>query len=180
MRGRSDRQSDLITLINVEDRIPAKHPIRRIKGMVDAVLRRLDGEFETMYAPMGRASIPPERLLKAKVLQALYTVRSDRQFCERLRYDLLFQWFLEMNPSDSAFDASCFSKNMDRLLTHHLAELFFLEVVELAKRHKWVSDQHFSVDGSLIEAWASTKSFRPKDEADDDVIELPDMGHIKG
>ena len=168
MRGRSERQSDLITLINVEDRIPAKHPIRRIKGMVDAVLRRLDGEFAAMYAPVGRASIPPERLLKAKVLQALYTVRSDRQFCERLRYDLLFQWFLDMNPSESAFDASSFSKNMDRLLTHHLAELFFMEVVELAKRHQWVSDQHFSVDGTLIEAWASTKSFRPKDESDDD------------
>lgn len=121
-----------------------------------------------MYASVGRPSIPPERLLKAKVLQALYTVRSDRQLCERLHYDLLYQWFLDMNPTDPAFDASTFSKNMDRLLSHHVAELFFAEVVDLARRHGWVSDEHFSVDGTLIEAWASTKSFRPKDEDDSD------------
>ena len=135
--------------------------------MVDEVLGELDGEFTAMYSSKGRASIPPERLLKAKVLMALYSVRSDRQFSERLHYDLLFQWFLDMNPDEPAFDASSFSKNMERLLTHDVAELFFAEVVELARRQNWISNEHFSVDGTLIEAWASTKSFRPKDENDD-------------
>jgi transposase len=170
MRGRSPAQLDVLTMINLEDRIPARHPIRRIKRMVEEVLRSLESMFEEMYASAGRPSIPPERLLKAKILEALYSVRSDRQFCERLRYDLLFQWFLDMNPNEPAFNASTFSKNMERLLEHHAAECFFHEVVELARRHDWVSDQHFSVDGTLIEAWASMKSFRPKDEppSDDD------------
>jgi transposase len=157
-----------LALINLESLIAQKHPIRRIRTMVDAVLKRLDGEFAEMYAGIGRPSIPPERLLKAKVLMALYSVRSDRQFCERLRYDLLFQWFLDLNPSEGGFDASTFSKNTERLLRHHVSELFFMEVVELAKAQQWISDDHFSVDGTLIEAWASTKSFRPKDEDDSD------------
>lgn len=164
MRGKKESQRDLLALINLEDRIPQRHPIRLVKAMVDTVLERLSGEFDRMYAQRGRPSIPPERLLKAKVLSALYSVRSDRQFCERLNFDLLFQWFLDMNPHEAAFDASTFSKNMDRLLGHRIAELFFMEVVELAQRQGWVSSEHFSVDGTLIEAWASIKSFRPKDE----------------
>ncbi|MDP0501672.1 MAG: IS5 family transposase [Verrucomicrobiota bacterium JB022] len=168
MRGKVSRQLDAVALINLESLIPAKHPIRRIKQLVDAVLVELEDEFEQMYAELGRPSIPPERLLKAKVLCALYSVRSDRQFCERLRYDLLFQWFLDLNPSEGSFNASTFSKNADRLLRHHASELFLLEVVELARSHDWISDEHFSVDGTLIEAWASMKSFRPKDEKDDE------------
>ena len=168
MRGRATKQTDLLTLINVEDRIPSKHPIRRIKAMVDEVLAGMDDCFDEMYKRLGRASIPPERLLKAKVLMGLYTVRSDRQFCERLNYDLLFQWFLDMNPSESAFHPTVFTKNMDRLLEHQTSDLFFSEVVELARRHDWVSNEHFSVDGTLIDAWASMKSFRPKDDDGDD------------
>lgn len=107
-----------------------------------------------------------DRFPGSKVLMALYSVRSDRQFCERLNYDLLFQWFLDMNPSESSFHPTTFTKNMERLLEHQVSDLFFSEVVELARRHNWVSNEHFSVDGTLIEAWASMKSFRPKDEPD--------------
>lgn len=167
MRGKAVKQTDLLALINLEDRIPATHPIRRIKAMVDEVLVEMNGCFDEMYKELGRASVPPERLLKAKVLMALYSVRSDRQFCERLNYDLLFQWFLDMNPSEGAFHATTFTKNMDRLLEHCTSELFFGEVVELARRHDWVSNEHFSVDGTLIEAWASMKSFRPKGDKND-------------
>ena len=162
MRGQNTAQRDVAYLINVEDRIPATHPIREVKRMTDTVLRGMDELFAEMYAAKGRPSIPPERLLKAKVLMALFSVRSDRQFCERLRYDLLFQWFLDMNPDDESFDASSFSQNQTRLLQHQVADVFFSEVVQLAKARGWVSNEHFSVDGTLVEAWASLKSFKPK------------------
>ena len=166
MRGRHTAQTSLITLLDVESRIPKRHPIREVKRLIGTVFRELDSHFEDLYAEGGRASIPPERLLGAKVLMALYTVRSDRQFCERLRYDLLFQWFLEINPDEpeAIFDASTFSKNQQRLLGHATAESFFAVVVELARAGRWMSNEHFSVDGTLIDAWASMKSFRPKDE----------------
>ncbi|HVU23722.1 MAG TPA: IS5 family transposase [Opitutus sp.] len=149
-------------LFNVEDRIAPLHPIRTIKRQCDAALAAMSEHFDEIYAGSGRPSIPPERLLKAKVLMALHSVRSDRMFCERLNYDLLFQWFLDMNPSEAAFDASTFSQNQARLLQHEVADLFFHEVVELARAHHWVSNEHFTVDGTLIEAWASMKSFQPK------------------
>ena len=166
MRGRHTAQTSLITLIDIESRIPKQHPIRRVKSLVGEVFRQLDDHLDDLYADKGRASIPPERLLGAKVLMALYTVRSDRQFCERLPYDLLFQWFLDINAdeSEAIFDASTFSKNQERLLGHATAELFFMQVAELARAGGWLSNEHFSVDGTLIEAWASMKSFRPKDE----------------
>jgi len=151
-------------LLNVEDRIPKTHPIREVKRLVGEVFWRLDEEFEDLYSEAGRPSIPPERLLGSKVLMALYSMRSDRQFCERLKYDLLFQWFLELNPDERTFDASTFSKNQERLLAHNASDVFFAAVVELAKEHGWISNEHFSADGTLIEAWASMKSFRPKDE----------------
>jgi transposase len=159
-------QTSLITLLDVESRIPKQHPIREIKRLIREVFGRLDSHLEDLYAEKGRSSIPPERLLGAKVLMALYSVRSDRQFCERLRYDLLFQWFLDINPDEpqAIFDASSFSKNQERLLGHATAEVFFAQVVELARAGRWASNEHFSVDGTLIEAWASMKSFRPKDE----------------
>lgn len=162
MRGQKQKQVEIGGLFNVEDRIDPKHPIREVKRQCDAALRAMSGHFDEIYAVQGRPSIPPERLLKAKVLMALYSVRSDRMFCERLNYDLLFQWFLDMNPSEAAFDASTFSQNQKRLIEHEVAELFFHEVVELARAQKWVSNEHFTVDGTLIEAWASAKSFKPK------------------
>ena len=162
MRGRKAAQSNFICLVNVEDRIARGHPIREVKRLIGEVFRRLDPEFEDLYSQQGRASIPPERLLGAKVLMALYSIRSDRQFCERLKYDLLFQWFVDLNPDEETFDASSFSKNQERLLQHHVSELFFAAVVEIARERQWVSNEHFSADGTLIEAWASMKSFRPK------------------
>ena len=150
-------------LLNVETMIPKDHPIRAIKSMLGVVLRQMDGHFEEIYAADGRPSIPPERLLLAKVLMALYTIRSERQFCERLQYDLLFRWFLDLNPDEPVFDHSTFSQNQARLLQHKVADLFFAEVVWFAKAKRWISDQHFSVDATLIESWASLKSFKKKD-----------------
>ena len=165
MRGHKQKQIEIGGLFNVEERIDAKHPVREIKRQCDEALRAMSGHFDEIYAKQGRPSIPPERLLKAKVLMALYSVRSDRMFCERLNYDLLVQWFLDMNPSQEAFDASTFSQNQKRLIEHEVAELFFHEVVELARAQNWVSNEHFTVDGTLIEAWASAKSFRLKNES---------------
>jgi transposase len=164
MRGKVEEQVQFISLINVESLVGAEHPIRRIKKLVDEVLKKLSGKFEKMYSTEGRPSIPPEQLLKAKVLQALYTVRSDRQLCERMQTDLMFRWFLDLGLDKKVFDASSFSQNQRRLLEHEVADCFFKEVVKLARENKWVSDDHFSVDGTLIEAWASMKSFRPKGE----------------
>ena len=162
MRGHPSSQPTFLSLINVETLIPAEHPLRVIKRMVDEVLRGMDAHFDEIYADNGRSSIPPERLLKARVLQALFTVRSDRQLCDRLQTDLMFRWFLDLGLDEPVFDASTFSQNQARLLQHEVADLFFYEVVELARRHGWVSDDHFSVDATLIEAWASLKSFKPK------------------
>jgi transposase len=163
MRGKKDSQVSVACLLNVETMIPSDHPIRAIKGILGVVLREMDEHFEEMYADSGRPSIPPERLLLSKVLMALYTIRSERQFCERLQYDLLFRWFLDMNPDEPVFDHSTFSQNQARVLQHKVADLFFAEVVWFAKAKHWISDQHFSVDATLIESWASLKSFKKKD-----------------
>jgi transposase len=172
MRGKVDPQSDMLALISPESVVPKDHPLRRIKRLVDEVLRNLSPEFDAMYAELGRPSIPPERLLKAKVLQALYTIRSENLLVESLHYNLLFRWFLDLNMTDVIWDNSTFSKNQERLLQHKVAELFFGCVVELAHQQGWISDEHFTVDGTLIEAWASLKSFQPKngpvDPKDDD------------
>jgi transposase len=162
MRGKSTSQASFVSLIDVEALIAPEHPIRRIKALVDEVLRGMDAHFEEMYVEGGRPSIPPETLLKAKVLQALFTVRSDRQLCARMQTDLMFRWFVDLPLDQAVFDASTFSQNQDRLLRHEVADLFFSEVVALAKKHGWVSNEHFSVDGTLIQAWASLKSFKPK------------------
>jgi transposase len=153
----------MLTTLSPEDLIPADHPIRRIRKVVDDVLAELDGEFEGMYAASGRPSVPPEQLLKATVLMALYSIRSERAFCERLNYDLLFKWFLDLAIDAVAFDATTFSKNRHRLVDHEIADRFFAAVVGQAKLRRDVSSDHFSVDGTLLEAWASHKSFRPKD-----------------
>ena len=152
----------MLTTLSTEDLVPADHPIRGIRRVVDGVLGDLDGEFAAMYSQVGRPSVPPEQLLKATVLMALYSVRSERAFCERLNYDLLFKWFLDLPIDAKAFDATTFTKNRERLLRHEIADRFFVAVVRQAKLRRYVSSDHFSVDGTLLEAWASHKSFKPK------------------
>jgi transposase len=168
MRGEADSQIGLLTLTSPGKRVPATHPIREIKRLADEALSKLDSVFDEMYASGGRPSIPPERLLKAQLLIALYTVRSERQFCERLDYDLLFRFFLDMNLDDPSWNATTFTKNRDRLVQHEVARLFFEEVVRQAKKAQLISAEHFTVDGTLIEAWASLKSFRKKGEKPED------------
>jgi len=163
MRGSMKSQPELVCLISPESVVPKAHPIRIIKKHLDEVLRRMSPLFDAMYAAQGRPSIPPERLLKAKVLIALFSVRSENLFIEQLHYNLLYRWFLDMDLSESVFDNSTFSKNQDRLMQHEVAKIFFAQVVDLARAQGWVSDEHFSVDGTLIEAWASQKSFMPKE-----------------
>ena len=163
MRGKLVRQLAMLSSLSPEDLIPADHPIRRIRRVVDVVLADLDGEFEAMYAVGGRPSVPPEQLLKGTVLMALYSIRSERQFCERLNYDLLFKWFLGLAIDDRAFDASTFTKNRERLLDHEIADRFFAAAVAQARLRSYLSSDHFSVDGTVLEAWASHKSFTPKD-----------------
>ena len=153
----------MLTSLSTEDLIPADHPIRRIRVVVDAVLAELDDTFDAMYAAGGRRSVPPETLLKSTVLMAMYSIRSERAFCERLNYDLMFKWFLDMRIDQPAFDATTFTKNRQRLLEHEVADEFFAAVVDQAKLRRYVSSEHFSVDGTLLEAWASHKSFKPKD-----------------
>lgn len=167
MRGSPDPQLAMLTSLSTEELIPADHPIRRIRVVVDAVLADLDGTFDAMYSASGRRSVPPETLLKATVLMAMYSIRSERAFCERLNYDLLFKWFLDMRIDQPAFDASTFTKNRQRLLAHEVADEFFAAVVRQAKLRKYISSEHFSVDGTLLKAWASHKSFKPKDGPND-------------
>jgi transposase len=164
VRGKPERQLAMLTSLSTEDLIPADHPIRRIRRVVEVVLADLDVEFEAMYSRIGRPSVPPEQLLKATVLMALYSMRSERAFCERLNYDLLFKWFLDLPIDATAFDATTFTKNRQRLLTHEIADRFFAAVVRQARLRRYVSSDHFSVDGTLLEAWASHKSFKPKDQ----------------
>lgn len=163
MRGKPVRQMTMLAPTSPDELVPQDHPIRRIRPVVEEVLRSLSPTFDAMYAEKGRISVPPEHLLKASLLMALYSIRSERQFCERLRYDLLFKWFLGLNVEDVGFDHSTFSKNRHRLLKHRVAAQFFAAVVEQARLRRYLSNQHFTVDGTLLEAWASVKSFRPKD-----------------
>jgi transposase len=152
----------MLSSLSTEDLIPADHPIRKIRVVVDAVLAEMDPVFGDMYAAGGRRSVPPEALLKSTVLMAMYSIRSERAFCERLNYDLLFKWFLGMRIDQPAFDATTFTKNRKRLLDHEVADEFFAAVVRQAKLRRYVSSDHFSVDGTLLNAWASHKSFKPK------------------
>lgn len=162
MRGDEEKQAGVVCVVVMEQRVPQDHPLRRVREITDRVLRELSPVFDAMYSKVGRPSVPPERLLKSMLLMALYTVRSERMFCEQLSYNLLFRWFLDMDLESPAFDASTFSKNRERLLEHDVAGQFFRRVVEEARRAGVMSDEHFTVDGTLIEAWASLKSFKPK------------------
>jgi transposase len=168
MRGEATRQADFMLAITLEQLIPADHPIRAIKVIVDTALAELSPLFNEIYARTGRPSIPPEHLLKGRLLMELFSIPGARRFCDQLQYNLLFKWFLDLNIDDPAFDASTFSKNQDRLLRHAVAEQFLAAVVGEADRRHLLSAEHFTVDGTLLEAWASMKSLRPKDGRDDD------------
>jgi len=165
MRGRTERQAAFIA-ITPEQKVPKNHPIRAVRALVEPMLKELSPVFNDMYGANGRPSIPPEHLLKATLLMALYSLRSERQFCERLEYDLLFKWFMDLNLDDPAFDHSTFSKNRQRLLDHDVAVKFLAAVLAAAQRRGLLSEEHFTVDGTLLEAWASLKSFRPRDDQD--------------
>jgi len=163
MRGQIEPQSTLFSYVSAEERIPAEHPLRSIKAHADEILRAMNARFEAMYEDGGRPSIPPERLLKATLLIALHSIRSDRLFCEMLGYNILYRWFLDMDLEEAAFDHSTFSKNRARLIEHEIAKGFFAGVIARARDAHLLSDEHFTVDGTLIEAWASFKSLKRKD-----------------
>jgi len=164
MRGSESEQGSMFSYVDLEERIPKDHPLRRIRSLVDKALEQLSGRFGAIYASCGRPSIPPERLLRALLIQVLFSVRSERQLMEQLEYNLLFRWFVGLGIDDRVWDATTFCKNRDRLLEGDIAEGFFAAVLLQAEDRKLLSQDHFSVDGTLIEAWASHQSFRPKDE----------------
>jgi transposase len=177
MRGADTTQYTMLTLRTPEYFVPKAHPLRELKTFVEATLKEMSPLFDEIYCDTGRDSIPPERLLKASLLMALYTVRSERLFCEQLGYNSLFRWFLGMNLIDEPFDHSTFSKNRGRLLENDVAGEFFRRVVQRAKADGLMSDEHFTVDGTLVEAWASLKSFRPKGEKPSDRPPPDDPGN---
>src|SRR5436190_1798301 len=164
MRGDDlENQGAMWSYVPVEHRIPADHPLRVMRPLVDAVLRELSRRFAQLYSRVGRPSIAPEKLLRALLLQVLYTIRSERLLMEQLDYNLLFRWFVGLNADEPVWDATVFSKNRDRLLDGDVAQAFFAEVLQLAREHQLLSDEHFTVDGTLLEAWAGQKSFKRKD-----------------
>ena len=162
MRGSDTRSGELFSYVDLEQRVPAKHPLRKIRQVVNDVLATLDAEFASLYSAFGRESIPPERLLRALLLQALFTIRSERQLMEQLDYNLLFRWFVGLGIDDPVWVPTVFTKNRDRLLDADVAAKFMAELLAHKEVRKLLSDEHFSVDGTLIEAWASMKSFQPK------------------
>lgn len=168
MRGRTDAQCEIFYVMDVEELVPAGHPLRAIKPRVDDELRRLRPHFNKAYAQGGRPSIPPEQMIKATLLQALYSIRSERRLVEEIRYNFLYRWFLDLKPDAPVWDHSTFTKNRARFAERGLMRRFFEGSVASAIQADATSDDHFSVDGTLIESWASMKSFRPKDEDDDD------------
>src|SRR5580658_4101058 len=167
MRGEDQTQHELFGYGSLEERVPADHPLRPIRQMVDEALKTLDGRFEELYDEDGRKSIPPERLLRALLLQMLYSVRSERMLMEQLEYNLLFRWFVGLSMNEPVWHPTVFTKNRDRLLEGAVAEEFFSLIVNQARRKRLLSDDHFTVDGTLIEAWAGQKSFQRKDDDHD-------------
>lgn len=167
MRGTDIHQEGLFSYLSPESRIPKRHPLRLVRAMVDRARGELCGSFEAMYAESGRPSIAPEKLLRALLLQIFYSIRSERLLCEQLDYNLLFRWFIGLSMDDAVWDHSTFSKNRDRLLESEIARGFFDAVLAQAQAQGLTSDEHFTVDGTLIEAWASLKSVRKKDGSDD-------------
>ena len=167
MRGGDDRSGELFSYVDLEARVRRDHPLRAIRSIVNEALSALEREFAALYSPIGRPSIPPEKLLRAMLLQAFYSIRSERLLMERLEYDLLFRWFVGIGVDDAVWDHSVFSKNRDRLLEGDIAAKFLSAVLAQPKVTKLLSGHHFSVDGTLIEAWASMKSVKPRDGSDE-------------
>lgn len=167
MRGPDAVQESLFTVAKLDDFVPTDHPLRAIRTLVNDALTAMNAQFNAIYADSGRDSIAPEKLIRALLLQVFYSIRSEQQLCEQLRYNLLFRWFVGLALDDPIWDHSTFSKNRDRLLEHRVVDGFFAEVVRVADGRGLLSKEHFSVDGTLIQAWASQKSFRPKDGSDD-------------
>ena len=166
MRGVDVRTGRLFSYVGLESRVPANHPLRAIRDLVNAALAALSSDFDALYSRIGRTGIAPERLLRALLLQCFYSVRSERQLMERLEFDLLFRWFVGLGIDEAVWDASVFSKNRDRLLAGEVAQRFLAELLALPEVERLLSSEHFSVDGTLIRAWASLKSFRRKDGGD--------------
>lgn len=162
MRGDDEQQEAIFSYVGLEQRVPKEHPLRWIRRMMDTALQQLDGELQQLYARRGRPSIAPEKLLRAQLLQVLYSIRSERQLMEQLDYNLLFRWFVGLNIDDPVWDATVFSKNRERLIAGEVAEQLLLAVVEQARAHELLSEEHFTVDGTLIQAWASRRSFKEK------------------
>jgi len=162
MRGSDAVSGALFSYVDLEARVPARHPLRMIREVVNEVLSRLDAEFAAMYSSIGRPSIPPEKLMRGSLLQAFYTIRSERQLMEQLDYNLLFRWFVGLGIDDPVWDHSTYSKNRDRLLEADVAKKFLAAILAHPKVAPLLSDEHFTVDGTLIQAWASMKSFAPK------------------
>lgn len=163
MRGADRGSGSLFSYVDIEARVPSAHPLRRIRELVNGALAKLDRQFGALYSSEGRPSIPPERLIRASLLQLLYSIRSERQLMERMDFDLLFRWFVGLGVDDPVWDHSVFSKNRDRLLTTEIAQEFLAALLTEPKVKRLLSHEHFSVDGTLLRAWASMKSFRPKD-----------------
>jgi transposase len=178
MRGSDKRPMELFSYVDLEQRIRPDHPLRAIRGLTDSALAALSRDFAALYSGLGRPSIAPEMLLRAMLLQAFYSVRSERQLMERLEFDLLFRWFVGLSIDDPVWDHSVFSKNRDRLLDGEIAAKFLTAVLAQPRIKRLLSGEHFSVDGTLIEAWASMKSFRPKEPPDGDGT--PDGGTMGG
>ena len=168
MRGEDRTSGGLFSYVDIEARIPAQPPLRAMRRLINAALAELDRAFSALYEAIGRPSIPPERLLRASLLQLLYSIRSERQLVERLEFDMLFRWFVGLSIDERVFDASTFSKNRDRLLRHEIAQEFLSSLLGLAEVKALLSAEHFSVDGTMLKAWASMKSFRPKSSSGED------------
>jgi len=166
MRGSDCKQDGMFSYVSPEDRVPTNHPLRQIRPLVDQILKEMSPQFGRLYSSIGRPSIAPERLLRALLLQIFYSIRSERMLMEQLDYNLLFRWFVGMSMDEEAWVPTVFTKNRDRLLKHAVAACFFTRVLKLAE--PYLSDEHFTVDGTLIEAWASQKSFQRKDGGSDD------------
>jgi len=164
MRGSDQQQNHIFSYVSPEERVRKDHPLRTVRAMVDEVLKQLSPRFDAMYAKVGRPSIPPEQLLRAQLLQMLYSIRSERLLMEEIDYNMLFRWFIGLNLDDEVWDATVFTKNRDRLLEADVAKEFLAHVVEQARAKSLTSDEHFTVDGTLLEAWAGAKSFQPKDK----------------
>ncbi len=177
MRGVDHQQSSMFSYISAERRVPKDHPLRAIRGMADTALNELNERFDAIYAADGRPGIAPERLLRALLLQALYTVRSERLLMEQLDYNFLFRWFVGLSIDDPVWDVTVFTKNRERLLEGEVAEAFFTAVLSQARQHRLLSDEHFTVDGTLIEAWAGQKSFKRKDGKDSQLPPDDDPGN---